>query len=354
LAKIRIPLLDLNASGGLRIITEVANVWAATGHQVEILAPDFAASPHFPLHQNVCLKRVSVWKEGWLGQGFFLLYMAIFSCRETDVCLATYYLTPFPIWFSWWFNRRKCKLVYLIQHYEPLSQVMLDNRKPAWVKAILYRIARWGYRLPFQQLAVSEWIKEQVGNPMLIVISNGVDNEVFFPAELPPPHDKLTIGAIGRTGPTKGFPLLIEALKPFTRVARVRILSDETLNLPEGMEHLRPTREEDIVRFYQECTIFVFASQLEGFGLPPLEAMACGAAVITTDCGGVRTFANEQNSLIVPPDDIEALTQAIQRLLTDEELRRQLREAGVKTAQQFTASRMRKQYAEVIKHVINR
>jgi glycosyltransferase involved in cell wall biosynthesis len=350
LAKIRIPLLQLNASGGLRIITEMANCLASTSYEVEIVVPAFTSQAHFPFHQNVTVKRIALGGGQRLGLFFFLLWMMIFSCRRTDICLATYYLTPFPIWVSWWLHGRKSKLLYLIQHYEPLSRVMLDDHKPALVKAVLYRIAQWGYRLPFYQVAVSEWIKTRVGKAGIIVIPNGVDESVFYPQDKV--NNQLVIGAVGRTGPTKGFSVLLEALKPFIPAATIRILSDENLNLPDGVEHLRPRSDGDISRFYQDCDIFVFTSQLEGFGLPPLEAMACAAAVITTDCGGVRTFATEQNSLIVPTNDVMGLRQAIQRLLDDDELRDRLRAEGLKTAQQFTLSRMCEQYIALMSDIL--
>ena len=69
----------------------------------------------------------------------------------------------------------------------------------------------------------------------------------------------------------------------------------------------------------------MFTSYFEAFGLPPLEAMACGTAVVTTDCGGTRDYARHgENCLVVPPSDIEALSQAMRDLLLDEGIRDRL------------------------------
>jgi glycosyltransferase involved in cell wall biosynthesis len=98
----------------------------------------------------------------------------------------------------------------------------------------------------------------------------------------------------------------------------------------------RPTREE-LAELYATCDLFVSASWREGFGLPPLEAMACGAPVVLTDSGGVREYARHgENCLMVPPRDPPALAEAMVRVLTDTALAEQLRRNGPLTAARFT------------------
>jgi len=66
--------------------------------------------------------------------------------------------------------------------------------------------------------------------------------------------------------------------------------------------------------------------------MPPLEAMACGVPVITTDCGGVRDFANNSNSIIVPTGDVHSIADAVTMLKKDKNLREDLRQQGLETA----------------------
>jgi glycosyltransferase involved in cell wall biosynthesis len=85
---------------------------------------------------------------------------------------------------------------------------------------------------------------------------------------------------------------------------------------------------------YRRAKIFVYPSRAEGFGLPPLEAMACGAAVIATRVGAIPEYAGEA-ALLVDPGDREALRAAIERLLRDDALRRELRARGSERARRY-------------------
>lgn len=95
--------------------------------------------------------------------------------------------------------------------------------------------------------------------------------------------------------------------------------------------------QEDIPKIYSSSDCLIFPSLTEGFGLPPLEAMACGCPVITTDCGGVRDFAvDDRTALLVPPQKPEEMARAIIKLLTDEPLRKKLFEKGLLTTKRFS------------------
>ena len=75
--------------------------------------------------------------------------------------------------------------------------------------------------------------------------------------------------------------------------------------------------------------------------MPPLEAMAVGCAVVTTDCGGVSDYArHDENCLIVPTRDSAALAAAIDRLIGDAALRAKLSAAAIRTAASWPRERM--------------
>ena len=119
----------------------------------------------------------------------------------------------------------------------------------------------------------------------------------------------------------------------------------------ERFSLLQAERPVDLMAFYNTCDIFVFPSLAEGFGLPPLEAMACGVPTVISDCGGVREYAqHETNCLLVPPGDADAMARAIQRLLDDASPRAQLVQAGRDTAVRFPVERFAAACADEIEH----
>ena len=104
--------------------------------------------------------------------------------------------------------------------------------------------------------------------------------------------------------------------------------------LPAGVltERVETSSETGMSAFYNRCDVFVFASRSEGFGLPPLEAMACGCAVVTTDCGGVRDYVEPgRNARMVASAEPRELAGAIGDLITDGAQRERLAAAAVVT-----------------------
>lgn len=93
--------------------------------------------------------------------------------------------------------------------------------------------------------------------------------------------------------------------------------------------------DEDLVLLYNLCHLFVFPSLYEGFGLPALEAMACGAAVIASDSSSIPEVIGRQDALFDPTDPA-SITQALYHALTDEEFRQSLRDHAPKQAAKFS------------------
>lgn len=93
--------------------------------------------------------------------------------------------------------------------------------------------------------------------------------------------------------------------------------------------------DEELRALYSSCSAFVYPSIYEGFGLPPLEAMACGAPVIASRVPSIK----ESVARIVSATDSTKLAEAIVELLTDQQARQSLSERGLKHAQEFSWQR---------------
>ena len=96
--------------------------------------------------------------------------------------------------------------------------------------------------------------------------------------------------------------------------------------------------DDELPSLYSGAAVFVFPSLYEGFGLPPLEAMACGAPVITSNVSSLPEVVGDA-ALTVEPTDTRALATAITRVLHDREERDALRRRGLARAAQFTWER---------------
>jgi len=93
--------------------------------------------------------------------------------------------------------------------------------------------------------------------------------------------------------------------------------------------------EEDLVALYNGADVFLYPSLYEGFGLPVLEAMACGTPVIASTAGSIPEIAGE-SALLIEPKDVEALALAIEQVVTDQTLRHALIARGFEHVKKFS------------------
>jgi glycosyltransferase involved in cell wall biosynthesis len=102
--------------------------------------------------------------------------------------------------------------------------------------------------------------------------------------------------------------------------------------------------------FYDEAKVFVFPSLYEGFGLPPLEAMAHGTPVVTSNASSLPEVVGKA-AVLVNPENVFEIMRAIHRVLLDQPLRTSLRERGYEQAQRFSwdssARKILKVYEEI-------
>lgn len=108
---------------------------------------------------------------------------------------------------------------------------------------------------------------------------------------------------------------------------------------------------DELIRYYAQADVFVFPSFHEGFGMPILEAMACGCPVVTSNCYAMPEVAGDA-ALLVDPHDSAQIADAIERLLTDEPLRRSFIEKGRRRAQLFCWERASEQVVAVYQRIL--
>ncbi|MDA0322948.1 MAG: glycosyltransferase family 1 protein [Verrucomicrobia bacterium] len=199
----------------------------------------------------------------------------------------------------------------------------------------------------------------------------GVAARFAPPASRPPPDPsrERRILYVGRADPYKNIGGLVRAFgqarrdgapasrlviagSPDPRYPEAEQLARE-LKLEDSVEWTGYLSEEQLVTTYQQADLLVLPSRYEGFGLPVVEAMACGVPVICSDQGSLPEVAGDA-AVQVHPDDTDRLAAEIKRVLCDDSVWRNMSAGGIEHAKRFTWQRTAQQtlaiYTELASH----
>ena len=345
--------------GGYRVVYEYANRLASKGHRVSVVHPRrLTLSPPKSLYRWMRRRAARIldllfppgvdWQP--IDRRVSMLYVPDLRARwvpDGDAVFATAwqtagYVVEYP--------QSKGQKFYLVQDFDPWLGPK-DQLETTW---------RW----PLKKVTDSRWLYDRVcsagaSRNDVINIPIGVDHQRF----------RLITGTVRLPGTiamfygSPGYKAVQDGVDALRMVkARFPDLSatvfgekgPRTDMIPSWIVHRGRVSESQLVRIYNESRIFVCSSAAEGFALPPAEAMACGCAVASTDCGGNREYAeHEVTALLSPPRDPEALAGNIARLLEDDGLRLRLAKAGHERIQSFTWERSTDQLEQFVRlHVV--
>lgn len=293
--RIVIPAGSLEKGGGARFLYQLANSLHDKGHHVEIAIPEHSIV-EWPLRAK--LTRIKELSPALIPPADFILpnfYTTVMAARQAQ----------------------KGRVVRLCLGYEPL-----------WVPHA--EQAKQTYLIGVPVISISEWLRQ------LILQQTGVNSTVISPGintSLLHPLPKQSLGTGRKTimyimrAKSQGyfwkgndeFWQASTRLRSEMPELNIIVVTPEHDAVPIACQVVNSPEDTDLARLYATADVFVYASHFEGFGLPPLEAMACGTAVVTTDCGGNRDYTqNGENCLVVPPNDGERLTSSIRYLLLND------------------------------------
>ncbi len=336
--------------GLFKVAYEHANGLARRGHDVTVVHPAYGLQ-----HYRSPLKAGSRWllravkqvvlKRGYRPDSWFqvdgrvrLLWVPSLYPRwipEADAIVATAWQTA-----EWVLTYPAIKgdKFYLIHDYEHYM-----TAEPS-VKA---RMAAT-YAGPIHNIVTSPacvGMLEEVGAPVGSYIPNGVDLDVYRLERAIDDESRAAVGFATRHEPVKATRDAITALGTVREEigAGVRIWSfggPRPADLPDWVAYYVRPPDTLLRALYNDTKIFVVPSLYEGWGLPGAEAMACGAALVSTDNGGVRAYAEHgRTALLSSIRDPDALARNVLRLLDDDQMRRTIAARGHEHIRQFTWDR---------------
>ena len=196
----------------------------------------------------------------------------------------------------------------------------------------------WSGDLP--KIAVSNYVKTEMLNAgskgIVGVVPNGIDTTEYFPDA---DHDKRdAVGTVYAPGTAKDPETIISVLgqihqlRPETPLVCFGSYPRPT-GLSPAVKYIRLPSVEEAGRLYSRCKVWFCASRSEGFGMPILEAMASGCAVVSTNCGGPTDFiTSDVNAMITQKSTVEAIVNEIFGLLDDNAKRQSIARQAVQTA----------------------
>ena len=199
---------------------------------------------------------------------------------------------------------------------------------------------------------------ERLGIPVRRIIHDGsLDLDLFHPARGPAERNGAPVVTLYcDTHPQKGQAVGAQAFRmlkgrhPNVRLCSIGKVIPEFASLfDHSYGFLHGT---ELVKAIQASDIFVYPSLYDGFPAPPLQAMACGAALVTTAVEGVNEYAvHEENALLCLPGDAEAIKNQVLRLIQDRELLRKLKTHGPETAQRYSVEQSAQQLLDFLREV---
>lgn len=335
-------------TGGARVVYEYANQLVARGHEVTVVhprrLPNWSSPPPGGLYRrlrrmaghlrNLILAPRVEWQP--IDNRVRMQYVPEALPRHVpdgDAVVATWWPTAELVLQ---YPPSKGHKFYLIQHYE------------TWDGAQERLEATW--QAPLSKVVISSWLYDKglelgVLPEEMTYIPNGIDHARFRllrPIETRPRRIVMMHSRQEWKGSRDGVDALELARREFPTLRAVLFGTRRRPQwLPGWIDYsLNPPQRVLIEGLYNGSSVCLCPSWKEGWCLPPMEAMACGCAVVATDNGGIREYAKDEvTALLSPPKYPEALAKNLLRLLQDEGLRIRLAEAGHQRIQEFSWAR---------------
>jgi glycosyltransferase involved in cell wall biosynthesis len=339
--KILIPIVEFGRAGGYRVLSNLANEWIKSGHDVHFICPIASSAPYFPTIARIsyvdkfgatCTQAdlIPVKSYNFIQRWRGLIKGMNYLPEAYDIILANHSLTAYPITFS----KIRGKKFYYIQAYEP-QYGLLNGGLSHKILAVL----AWNsYNLNFERIVNANIYKNYKNIRSKTVVLPGLDLSTFYNKERMFSNAVVKIGCIGRIETYKGTKYVLEAFKNLREtgasVGLYVAFGDKNLeNVEQELHIVFPKNDFELAEFYRQMDIIIAPGtvQLGAVHYPVIESMACGTSIITT----AYYPANDNNAWIVPIKNAQAIEQQILNVINDPDLRNKRILNGLEAVKQF-------------------
>ena len=363
--RIAFVIYSLAAGGAERVASTMINHWVSAGERVTLVTLDSVERDFYRIDARV--KRIALgltsesknWRE-FIGNNLRRVQSlrALFRGSEFDVVVSFIDKTNVLVLLA---TLGLGVPVIVSEHIDPRKHSV--GRVTAGLRRVLYPSAR---AVVVLTAGISQWARRIVRKEAIYVIPNPIGEQFLGSHGSNGTSAHHTVVAMGRMEPQKGFDRLLTA---FAKCAErhpewtLRIVGEgaerprlHALAVKLGLEsRIRlDTVTKEPEKVLRDSDLFVLSSRYEGFPMVLLEAMACGLPVISFDCpSGPREMIREGiDGVLVPPDDVETLAKAMDRLMGAQQERRRLAARAVEVSERFSLPRVMAMWGEVLEQAV--
>lgn len=212
------------------------------------------------------------------------------------------------------------------------------------------------YKLGFKNIVVAKWLKQivdQYSPTESVLIPNAIDTSIYTGTVPIQNRDNHTIALLYHESPHKGlknaFKVLDKLKQKYPDLKVIMFGKFPKPELPNWITYYKGASQKKTVEIYNSVKVFLCSTIEEGFGLTGIEAMACGACLVSTDYRGVREYAvNNYNSLLSPVGDIDAQVENVIRIFENKELQKNISSNGIQHVKKFKWSEAMKKLNKTI------
>ncbi len=358
--KIVFVLPQLKTGGGVRVITELSNVLVEK-YDVRLVLPYSQSDCTFFIDPRIKIEKIGNPSGGIKNKILNILKMFRYVQKNyKDDMVVTTDPVFSPVFF--FFPVKKLYRYVQADDYRIFDDLLLLKNR---FFLGIYKIAtKLSYKMNIGYFFNSTFTYEQFvalrGKKVpKRIVHPAINHAVFYPNETLKYHEGIHLCLIARKHPMKRFEDFVKVYHEIKnmpqikeKIRKVSVISHDDLSSFDISDFTMvvPKSDADIARTMNESDIYIFTSLWEGFGLPPLEAMACGCAVVASDAKGINEYAVDgENALIYPPTDTEKLKACLLELIQNDDLRRKLQENGVQSAKNFSWENSAKALEKIIK-----